>query len=614
MMTTTKKILSFVAVGVVSVLSLCETFAADANITASPDGKMVAFTRDNDLWVRSVEDSTETRLTFDGTDVILNGYASWVYYEEILGRQSRYKAFWWSPDSQKIGFYRFDNSGVSVFPIFSPFGSNGSLSLTRYPKAGQENPKVKIGMVDLSEGKTVWTQFEEDEDCYFGIPFWSPDSQSLFISKEPRRQNHLELYAVSASDGSRRMVYEEDYDTWLDWIEGMLFTDDGFYMARSFESGWEQIYFLSYDGHLERLTDGENWGINLLKADSSGLLFTAKRDSRIHTTLYRLDKKGRIIPLSDPEYDVFRVQFDENDEHYTAIASNARTPWFKMSGKTNKTDFDCEKKDTTLTDVPLPQLVQIENDGFSLYALMSLPKGFDPEKKYPVVMQLYGGPGTPYVRDSWSDRDASDRWCYENGIIYIVCDPRSSGENGRKGMDMAFRRMTVIELEDYIAWAKWLQALPYVEGSKIGVEGFSFGGTTTAMLVLRYPQYFRCGIAGGGVYDWTLYDSHYTERFMDTPTANPEGYKEASVISHVPAVFAEDNPCKPLPGALMLTHGTGDDNVHFQNTLQLTDALQKENYLFELMIYPDGKHGYRGYQGTHSRSNDRAFWTKWLLR
>jgi len=605
--------ISFLAASVL-LLSLAGASAADITPTTSPNGKMVAFTRDNDLWVRTVEDSVETRLTFDGSEVILNGYASWVYYEEILGRSSMYRAFWWSPDSRKIGFYRFDNSEVPVFPIFSPFGSNGSLSLTRYPKAGQSNPEVRVGMIDLDKGQTVWAQFDEGEDCYFGIPFWSPDSEALFVAKEPRRQNHLELFSVSVRDGSKSLVYEEDYDTWLDWIDGMLFTDNGFYMARSFESGWEQIYFLSYDGQLQRLTDGENWGIRLLKADSSGLLFTAKRDSRLHTTLYRLTKKGKIIPLTDPEYSILRVQLSDNGKRFTAMASNARTPWFEVSGRTDRTKFGAVQRDTVPSDVPLPEVVKIENDGFDLYALVSLPKDFDKEKKYPVVMQLYGGPGTPYVRDTWKDRDASDGWCYENGIIYMVCDPRSSGENGREGMDMAFRRMTVIELEDYIAWAKWLQSLPYVDGERIGVEGFSFGGTTTAMLVLRYPQYFRCGIAGGGVYDWTLYDSHYTERFMDTPEANPEGYKEASVLSHVPLVFAENAMQKPLPGALMLTHGTGDDNVHFQNTLQLADALQKENYLFELMIYPDGKHGYRGYQGKHSRTNDAAFWTKWLLR
>jgi dipeptidyl-peptidase-4 len=179
-------------------------------------------------------------------------------------------------------------------------------------------------------------------------------------------------------------------------------------------------------------------------------------------------------------------------------------------------------------------------------------------------------------------------------------------------MDQAFRRMTVIELQDYIAWAKWLQSLPYVDGSRIGVKGFSFGGTTTAMLVLRYPQYFRCGIAGGGVYDWHLYDTHYTERFMDTPQANPDGYAEASVMTWVPSVFAGDGP-KPLPNALCLTHGTGDDNVHFQNTLQLIDALQQAGYQFETRIYPDGMHGYRGRQHLHDSAAEAIFWRKWLL-
>lgn len=592
--------------------------AEESNVTASPDGTMEAFTRGGDLWVRSLSDSVETRLTFDGSSTVLNGYASWIYYEEILGRSSNYRAFWWSPDSRRIGFYRFDESNVPVFPIFSPFGTGGSLSETRYPKAGQTNPTVRIGVVDLSAGDkaVVWADFNENEDQYFGKPFWSADSRELYVSREPRRQNRLDLYAVDASDGSRRLVYHEEYPTWVEWIDGMLFTGDGLYMARNFETGWEQIYFLGFDGELRRLTEGENWDVTLLRADGGrgDVWFTAKRDSRLRSTLYRLDRKGRIIALTDPEFNVTDVQFSDDGKSFNAFVSNARTPLRVVKGRSDR--FDCEylteASDASL--LPSPQVVRIDNDGFDLYALMSLPRGFDPAKKYPVVMQLYGGPGTPYVRDRWADRDSRDLWCFENGIIYIVCDPRSSGENGRRGMDQAFRRMTVIELEDYVAWAEWLQDQPFVEPSRIGVEGFSFGGTTTAMLVLRYPQYFRCGIAGGGVYDWTLYDSHYTERFMDTPQANPEGYAAAGVLSYVPGIFAQEgNGAKPLAGALKLTHGTGDDNVHCQNTLLLADALQKAGYRFELMLYPDGKHGYRGYQKEHSDGSDHDFWTRWLL-
>ena len=607
---------------IVHILVLCClaapcALAQDVNVTPSPDGTMEAFTRDNDLWVRSVADSTETRLTFDGSPLILNGYASWVYYEEIFGRASRYRAFWWSPDSQRLGFYRFDNTAVPMFPIYSPFGQDGRLQQTRYPKAGEPNPSVRIGIIEARAGaKPVWADFDDSPEQYFGTPFWGADSRELYVSREPRRQSVLDLYAVSVADGSKRQVYHEEYpDAWVEWIEGMIFTDKGLYMARNFESGWEQIYFLGYDGTLKRLTEGENWGIRLLKVDEKkgDVWFTAKRDSRLHTTLYRLDRKGRITALTDPELNVAGVQISEDGKQFTARASTARSPWQEVSGRTDKYAMETHLTPVSLPESrPCPEIVKIENDGFDLYGLMSLPAGFDASKKYPVQMQLYGGPGTPYVRDSWGDRDASDAWCFENGVIYIVVDPRSSGENGRRGMDQAFRRMTVIEVQDYLAWARWLQALPYVDGSRIGVKGFSFGGTTTAMLVLRYPQYFRCGIAGGGVYDWHLYDTHYTERFMDTPQANPDGYAEASVMTWVPSVFSGDG-VKPLPNALCLTHGTGDDNVHFQNTLQLVDALQQAGYQFELRIYPDGMHGYRGKQHEHDAAAEAIFWKKWLL-
>ncbi|MBO7643969.1 MAG: DPP IV N-terminal domain-containing protein [Bacteroidales bacterium] len=590
--------------------------AQDVNVTPSPDSSMVAFTRANDLWVRDIASGAERRLTSDGSDLVLNGYASWVYYEEIFGRPSQYRAFWWSPDSRTLAFYRFDNSAVPMFPIYSPFGQDGKLSLTRYPKAGENNPPVRIGLASADGGGTVWADFQEDPEQYFGTPFWGADSKELFVSRMPRRQSLLEVFAVNAENGAKRPVYSESYPTWVTWIEGMLFTDKGLYMARNFETGWEQIYFLGYDGTLKRLTDGPNWDIQLLKYDKKkgNLWFIAKRDSRIHPTLYRLDKKGRIYTLTNPEYFVAGAQISDDFKTFTARVSSARNPWTSISGNALKVkNFPAVNESSE--DRPVPEIVKIQNDGFDLYGLMCKPRDFDPSKKYPVLMQLYGGPGTPYVRDYWNSRDASDLWCWQNGIIYIVVDPRSSGENGRAGMDQAFRRMTVPELGDYVAWAEWLGSQPFVDGKRIGVEGFSFGGTTTAMLVLRYPQYFCCGVAGGGVYDWKLYDSHYTERFMDTPQANPDGYAEATVLTWVDSCALKEKAGlhNGMP-ALKLTHGTGDDNVHFQNTLQLIDALQKAGIQFELMIYPDGMHGYRGYQHVHDQANDRIFWTKHLLR
>ena len=596
-------------------LSALSLRAQDKNATFSPDSSRVAFTRDNNLWVKELPDGTERQLTFDGSQTILNGYASWVYYEEIFGRASQYRAFWWSPDSRRLAFYRFDNGGVPVFPIYSPFGQDGRLSLTRYPKAGEQNPSVRIGIVDTDGTRTTWADFSDDPEQYFGTPFWGPDSRELFVSRMPRRQSLLEVFAVSADDGSRRSVYSESYPTWVTWIEGMLFTDKGLYMARNFETGWEQIYFLGYDGSVRRLTDGPNWDVRLLKTNprTGDVWFLAKRDSRIHSTLYRLDRRGRITALTDPSLNVASASVSEDFKTFKAMASNVRVPWTELSGNALKV-CKFQSVSESSEEGPRPELITIENDGFTLYALMSRPRDFEPGTRYPVVMQLYGGPGTPYVRDFWQNRDSQDRWCWENGIIYIVVDPRSSGENGRAGMDQAFRRMTVIELQDYIAWARWLQDQPFVDGSRIGVEGFSFGGTTTAMLVLRYPEYFCCGVAGGGVYDWKLYDSHYTERYMDTPQANPEGYAEATVLSWVDSCALRKSAGLHLgTPALKLTHGTGDDNVHFQNTLQLADALQKAGIQFDLMIYPDGMHGYRGHQHVHDKASDHLFWKRHLL-
>lgn len=591
------------------------------NPTYSPDSSKIAYTKGNDLYVKDVATQVETRLTEDGSRTVLNGYASWVYYEEIFGRSCNYRAFSWSPDSRKLAFYRFDNSGVPEFPIFSPFGQGGSLNLTRYPKAGQQNPEVKIGIVNLEgdEPRTVWADFDSGADQYFGPSFWNSQSSELYVQWEPRRQNLLRLFRVSAGDGSKALVYEDSYPTWLNWIEGMLFGKDGLYMARDDdESGWAQIFYLSYDGKtLKKLTEGKNWDVSLIKVNEKkgDLWFVAKRDNPLHPALYRLDRKGRITALTSPEHYLKSASVSDDFKTAEAELSNAREVPFRVR-------FDALKgwkskavvyPSNTFYDpetMPVSNPVMIRHDGFDLWGLVSYPKGFDSNRRHPVVMQLYGGPGTPYVRDRWNDRDAVDKWCFDNGIIYIVVDPRSSGENGRRGMDQAFRRMTVVEQEDYLAWVEWLKSQPYVDGSRIGVEGFSFGGTTTAKLVLSHPEAFRCGIAGGGVYDWTLYDSNYTERFMETPADNPDGYAEASVIHLV-----KEGKVSPdyRPGSLKLTHGTGDDNVHFQNTLLLVDALQQAGIQFELMAYPDGMHGYRNGQKRHSDEADHIFWSKWLL-
>lgn len=630
------------------------------NRTYSPDSTFLAYTRDNDLYVMRLADSLETRLTFDGSDLVLNGYASWVYYEEIFGRPSRYRAFWWAPDSKKIAFYRFDNSQVPMSPIYSPKGQDGSLRLTRYPKCGEPNPEVRIGFVSVEGGDTVWADFDPSEDQYFGTPFWGDDGKVLYVSREPRVQNTLDLYAVSASDGSKKAIYHEEYDTWLDWISGMKFTSDGLYMVRSFETGWEQIYFLSYDGSLRRITDGDNWRTSIVAVDepSGDVYFTAERGQHVRQALYKADKKGNITAITDPAHNAARVALSPDCSYYVADISNAAMPDQIWIGSTSK-PFSKASKIADMAEAstpgapgvppqgalgqgfppqgmapgapvppqspklaekrwePVPELIYMTtSDGFELPALIVYPRGFDPSKKYPVHVDIYGGPDTPMVNDRYGRQDS---WFGEHGIIQVTADCRAAGHNGRAGLDMIYEHLSDLETRDFVEWAEYLKSLPYVNGDKIGVEGFSFGGTMTARLVMQHSDAFHYGIAGGGVYDWALYDTHYTERFMNTPANNPDGYATTRVtgmVADYPAVYTPDDEEAAAaiePVMLKLTHGTGDDNVHFQNTLQLIDSLHEAGKKFEFMIYPDGMHGYRGYQGRHFDDANYSFWLKYLL-
>ncbi len=670
------------------------------NLTYSPDSTRLAFTRNNDLYVVDIASGVETRITHDGTDLILNGYASWVYYEEIFGRPSRYKAFWWSPDSRKLGFYRFDNTRVPLFPIYSAFadpeaaavryqspkvtdlGLGGSLSETRYPKAGQTNPEVKIGIVDLTalsskssdssstgsdSPQIIWADFDPTLDQYFGIPFWGPDSKEFFIARMPRLQNTLDLYSVNAADGSKKHIYNETYKTWLNWIDPVVFTDKGLYMAREFETGWQQIYFLSYDGkEFRRLTDGTNWTTTVLRVDEKKgeVYFTAKRDATVRQALYKVDSKGVITMLTDPAYNIQSVVFSPDGKYFAAAYSNVTTPTrvaiFSTSSsivsdghneniveanlrhpmRPTRQRFnldgmivaDMAGPDFAPEKYALGELVHMNTkDGFTLPAMIVYPKDFDPEKKYPVHVDIYGGPDSPLVRDRWVMPTAANQWYSENGIIQITVDPRAGGHNGRKGLDMIYRQLGVYELQDFCEWADWLMEKPYVLDEKIGIEGFSYGGFMTTMALFNASDKFHYGIAGGGVYDWALYDTHYTERYMDTPQANPEGYKTGRAINYAAnypvgydAICSDCATCglcgdaaAPAkttvePVMLKITHGTGDDNVHHQNTLLLIDALHRHGKIFDLMIYPDGMHGYRGYQGTHFQNANHAFWLKYL--
>ncbi|MEF9987038.1 MAG: DPP IV N-terminal domain-containing protein [Bacteroidales bacterium] len=587
------------------------------NYTLSPNKKSVAFTnKDNNLCVYNVDSKEIKQLTNDGTNVIMNGYASWVYYEEILGRGSRYKAFWWSPDSKQLAFYKFDDTNVPMFPIYDSRGQHGYITETRYPKAGDNNPEVKIAFVNIESGNTVWADFDEKVDQYFGIPFWNADGSRFIIPWMPREQNHLVLYTVNPANGSKNPMYDEQQKTWIDWMSDMNFTATGFYMVRDFDL-WEQIYFQSFDGKkLEKITDGKNWGVNIIKVDEKegAIYFTARREISTRNDFYRVDLKTKEIKrLSLGEYNYTSIAIAPDNKHFVASYSNSVTPT-KIAvisiGKKPVVDVIADSKGDEFDkyNIAIPQMLSITtSDGYVLPAQVIWPINLDPSKKYPVIVNMYGGPNSGTVMDSWRGVRESNQWWANEGVIQISIDHRASGHCGKEGLNFLHRNLLNIELKDYIEWIKFLYTKPFVNRDKIGITGFSYGGSMTMLALTDGSDYFKYGIAGGGVYDYTLYDSHYTERYMDRPQDNPIGYKNTRIADKV-AKYKGDKT-----NFARITHGLSDDNVHMQNTIQLVNALEDNRKQFELSLYPGEYHGYRGEKSLQSDDADYIFWYRYLL-
>lgn len=586
------------------------------NMNISPDSSRFAYTCKGDLYVFTPATKKNVRLTNDGSSTIQNGRASWVYYEEILGRASRYKSYWWSPDGQTIAFYRFDDSKVPMFPIYDPSSAKDQIRETRYPMAGEKNPEVKIGFVSADGGAVIWADFNEKDDQYFGIPFWNADGTKFIIPWMPRVQQNLAFYSVNPLDGSKTSIYKEHQETWIDWPEQMLFVKEGFYMARDF-SMWDEIYYQSFDGKtLKQITDGKNWGIKFIKLDEKrgDLYFTAKREISTRTDFYKVNvKTRRITRLSSGDYSYDRIMLSPDFKHFAAVCSNSSTPSMSVFASTDgsgklKVISNSKGADFEKYNLALPEMVYIKTrDGYTIPAKITWPVNMDTTKKYPVIIYMYGGPNTPMVEDSWGGVGRATQWWANQGVIQMTMDHRASGHCGKEGVNFMYRKFLTIELKDFEEWAEYLYSKPFVNREKIGIYGFSYGGTMTTLCVTECSKYFKYGIAGGGVYDYKLYDTHYTERYMDTPQHNPQGY-DNTVVSRRIVNYKGDST-----NFLMITHGAADDNVHIQNTMSLVLAMQNAGKQFDLMIYPEQLHGYRGKQGQFSTVSDYRFWYRHLL-
>ena len=592
--------------------------AEEKNPTLSPDGNYVGYTKNNNLFTLSLATKKEVAITNDGATGILNGYASWVYFEEIFGRPTQYRAFWWSPDSKYISFMRFDERKVPMFPIYNSEGQHGFVEETRYPKSGDENPTVKIGWTTPDGGSITWADFNEAEDQYFGWPIWNPNNNAMWLSWMDRGQNNLKIYELNMSTGAKKPVYTEYQKTWIDLEDrnggriNFIPNNKG-YIAQADASGWNHLYMYDMEGKLQYpITNGKFTvlGIRQIDEKNKTIYFTARGiESSTRIDLYSVGFDGKNQKrLTVGDYNNAQVYLAPDAKNFVTVYSNVQTPTtmalinaqkktVEVLGTATPANYDATKLAKT-------ELIRIKSaDGlFELPALVTWPKNMDPNKKYPLLVSIYGGPNAGTVMDSWSSNPTKEAWAQE-GLIQVAFDHRASGHFGKEGVNYMYRNLGYWEMEDYMTMAKWFIANGQADPTKIAITGFSYGGYMSSYALTYGASVFTHAMAGGSVTAWELYDSHYTERFMDTPAENPEGYKSSNVMTHL----------KNFKGVLQLVHGTMDDNVHMQSSIQLLSALQDQGKQVEFMLYPGGRHGWGGAKGKHFTDLKNQFIYKHLL-
>ena len=595
------------------------TPVSDVRINApSPDGQWTAFVKtDNNLYIQKVGSNDIEQVTTDGSETVLNGYASWVYYEEILGRQSRYRAFWWSPDSKKLAFMRFDESQVPVFPIYWADDQHGRLENQRYPKAGDKNPEVKIGVVNIADAKTVWTDFNAANDQYFGKPYWTPAGQ-LWVQWMNRGQDNLKIYNIDLASGHKTELYDEKQSTWIDLDDDdriEFLENSKSFILRSDKTGWRHLYLYDMNGKLlNAITEGQYTVGLIYKIDekTKQVFFAARKENSARWDLYSASFDGKkLTRLSIGDYSYTGMLLSPGNHYFITTYSGINTPSAQVlmdtKGKIIRELSSVKGPGFDNYMLPKKELTRVKStDGlFDLPVLITYPINFDPHKKYPVLVSIYGGPNAGTVYDQWRLTPA-DIWWAQEGLVQVAFDNRSSGHFGKKGMNYIYRQLGKYEIEDFMTCGRWLKQQPWVNGSKLCITGGSFGGYMTCMALTYGADVFDYGIANSSVTDWQLYDTHYTERYMDKPSENAEGYRQTAVLTYA----------NKYKGGLRIVHGTVDDNVHMQNSLQLINKLEDLKKHFEFMAYPGERHGIGGNnpsKGLHNRTEAAAFYYKYLL-
>lgn len=573
-----------------SLRRLTRTESEEENPTFSPDGARVAFVRDADLYLLELDTLREVRITRDGREgAILNGKTDWVYWEEIWNRRER--GIWWSPQGDAIAFYRFDLGEVGGYPLLDERSPYPRVRWQSYPKAGTANPRVRVVVADAAT-QTLRTLATGDEaEHYLARVHWSLDGRQVAVERLDREQTQLDLLACDPLRGDCVVWASQSAATWVNLNDDFRYLPQGGFLWSAEDEGWRRLYRHDGLGRRRGAVTPEGWAL----AELEGVYDLARF---VVVTAFRTDGAG------PAERQVLRVDLDTLEVRWIGDGDGWHGAEVDPTGRFwlhEWSDRDQPVRKTVETTagrvafelpgapdyafdpaaLPRARLQRIPGPGGSqLPALLLLPTGFDPARRYPVLMYHYGGPGSQVVVDGWTRRTLWHKWMADRGYVVLMVDNEASLFFGKRGEDRVHRAFGPLELAAQLAAVDFLRTQAYADGSRLGLWGWSGGGTNTLYALFHAPGTWRAAVAGAPVTDWSYYDSIWTERYLDHPASNAEGYRHSS-----PLTAAES-----LADALLLVHGTGDDNVHPQSSIALSERLVAAGRPFEQFFYPREKH------------------------
>ncbi|HEY3840037.1 MAG TPA: S9 family peptidase [Bryobacteraceae bacterium] len=570
--------------------ALTQTAETERDPKLSPDNRFVSFRRGPDLYSLEIASKIVTRLTTNGSETLLNGEADWVYPEEL----DLDTAYWWSPDSRSIAYMQFDTAREPVFPQVSLLNARGVLEPERYPKAGDPNADVRLGIVSATNGgPTKWMDLGDPRDNLLARAVWTPDSRAILALRLNRVQNKLDLLLADIATGASRVVLHEEDPRWINIKSGPRFLSSANeFLWTSERSGFRHLYIYDLDGKLQRQLTSGNWQVDDVAGideKSRRVFYTSTEDSPTERQLYSVSLDGTDKQRLSKTAGTHAISLAPNASYYLDDFSSLKSPLTrtlcKSDGSVARVFRGIDRAATGDYDILPTEIVELKaSDGTPLYARMIKPAGFQPAKRYPAIVVVYGGPGAQYALNHWTGLTWDQALAHKGFVIWQL-DNRGSTGRGHAFETPIYHDMGSHELADQKDGINYLLAQGFVDPGRIGLYGWSYGGFMTLYTITHAPGLIKAAIAGAPVTNWRNYDSIYTERYMGLPDENEKGYTQS----------ADVRSAEGLEGTkLLMIHNIEDDNVHFQNSIQMAEALEKAGKQFYMMVYPQKTHHVSG--------------------